>query len=36
MDERARLVQTELGLICRQLGALRTLAAHLASGKKVG
>jgi uncharacterized membrane protein YccC len=29
MDDRPRLVQTELGLICRQLGPLRTLAAHL-------
>ena len=34
MDERVRLVQTELALICRQLGALRTLAGHLAGGAK--
>ncbi|MNG34250.1 hypothetical protein D3C84_1206920 [compost metagenome] len=35
MDDRPRLVQTELGLICRQLGALRTLAAHLVNERKV-
>ncbi|MCY1218740.1 Inner membrane protein YccS [compost metagenome] len=35
MDDRPRLVQTELGLICRQLGALRTLAAHLLNEGKV-
>ena len=29
MDESQRLVQTQLALICRQLGPLRTLAAHL-------
>ncbi|SEM80067.1 TIGR01666 family membrane protein [Pseudomonas sp. ok272] len=29
IDEGQRLVQTQLGLICRQLGPLRTLAAHL-------
>ncbi|MDU1662351.1 MAG: TIGR01666 family membrane protein, partial [Stenotrophomonas maltophilia] len=29
IDEAQRLVQTQLGLICRQLGPLRTLAAHL-------
>jgi hypothetical protein len=29
MDEGQRLVQTQLALICRQLGPLRTLAAHL-------
>jgi uncharacterized membrane protein YccC len=34
MDERVRLVQTELALICRQLGALRTLAGHLAGGER--
>ncbi|MCY1307191.1 hypothetical protein D9M70_570950 [compost metagenome] len=34
MDDRPRLVQTELGLICRQLGPLRTLAAHLVSQGK--
>ncbi|WP_095081448.1 YccS family putative transporter [Pseudomonas sp. Irchel s3h17] len=28
-DEGQRLVQTQLALICRQLGPLRTLAAHL-------
>ena len=28
-EEGQRLVQTQLGLICRQLGPLRTLAAHL-------
>jgi YccS/YhfK family integral membrane protein len=28
-DEAQRLVQTQLALICRQLGPLRTLAAHL-------
>ncbi|MDS9875816.1 YccS family putative transporter [Pseudomonas protegens] len=29
VDEGQRLVQTQLALICRQLGPLRTLAAHL-------
>ncbi len=29
MDDRERLVLSELALICRQLGPLRTLAAHL-------
>jgi hypothetical protein len=29
LDEAQRLVQTQLALICRQLGPLRTLAAHL-------
>ena len=29
MDEGHRLVQVQLGLICRQLGPLRTLVAHL-------
>ena len=29
IDESQRLVQTQLALICRQLGPLRTLAAHL-------
>ncbi|WP_010221538.1 YccS family putative transporter [Pseudomonas donghuensis] len=29
LDENQRLVQTQLALICRQLGPLRTLAAHL-------
>ena len=29
LDESQRLVQTQLALICRQLGPLRTLAAHL-------
>ncbi|MET1079966.1 MAG: YccS family putative transporter [Pseudomonas sp.] len=29
MDDRQRLVRTELALICRQLGPLRTLAAHV-------
>ncbi|MDN5484527.1 MAG: YccS family putative transporter [Pseudomonas sp.] len=29
IDEAQRLVQTQLALICRQLGPLRTLAAHL-------
>ena len=29
VDESQRLVQTQLALICRQLGPLRTLAAHL-------
>jgi YccS/YhfK family integral membrane protein len=29
IDEGQRLVQTQLALICRQLGSLRTLAAHL-------
>ncbi|MFS1289972.1 YccS family putative transporter [Pseudomonas piscis] len=32
IDEEQRLVQTQLGLICRQLGPLRTLAAHLIKG----
>ncbi|NWE68774.1 FUSC family protein, partial [Pseudomonas gingeri] len=31
-DEIQRLVQTQLALICRQLGPLRTLAAHLIKG----
>ncbi|WP_271410243.1 YccS family putative transporter [Pseudomonas sp. Q1-7] len=35
LDDRPRLVQTELGLICRQLGALRTLTAHLLNAGKV-
>ena len=29
LDDQQRLVQTQLALICRQLGPLRTLAAHL-------
>jgi hypothetical protein len=29
LDEHQRLVQTQLALICRQLGPLRTLAGHL-------
>jgi hypothetical protein len=29
LDEGQRLVQTQLALMCRQLGPLRTLAAHL-------
>jgi len=29
IDEGQRLVQTQLPLICRKLGPLRTLAAHL-------
>ncbi|MGH8379565.1 YccS family putative transporter [Pseudomonas sp.] len=29
LEENQRLVQTQLALICRQLGPLRTLAAHL-------
>ncbi|WP_249679351.1 YccS family putative transporter [Pseudomonas abieticivorans] len=33
IDEGQRLVQTQLALICRQLGPLRTLAAHLIKGK---
>jgi uncharacterized membrane protein YccC len=32
LDESQRLVQTQLALICRQLGPLRTLAAHLIKG----
>ncbi|HEY0290035.1 MAG TPA: YccS family putative transporter [Pseudomonas sp.] len=32
LDEGQRLVQTQLALICRQLGQLRTLAAHLIKG----
>ncbi len=32
IDEGQRLVQTQLALICRQLGPLRTLAAHLIKG----
>ncbi|MBD8481121.1 YccS family putative transporter [Pseudomonas coleopterorum] len=32
VDEGQRLVQTQLALICRQLGPLRTLAAHLIKG----
>ncbi|WP_459206901.1 YccS family putative transporter [Pseudomonas sp. MLB6B] len=34
LDEHQRLVQTQLALICRQLGPLRTLAGHLI--KQVG
>ena len=33
IDEGQRLVQTQLALICRQLGPLRTLAAHLVKEK---
>ncbi|WP_213878499.1 YccS family putative transporter [Pseudomonas sp. dw_358] len=33
VDENQRLVQTQLALICRQLGPLRTLAAHLIKDK---
>ncbi|WPP00267.1 YccS family putative transporter [Pseudomonas sp. HR96] len=33
VDEDQRLVQTQLALICRQLGPLRTLAAHLIKDK---
>jgi hypothetical protein len=29
LDDRQRLLQTQLALICRQLGPLRSLAAHL-------
>jgi hypothetical protein len=29
LDDSQRLVQTQLALICRQLGPLRTLASHL-------
>jgi hypothetical protein len=29
LDDAQRLLQTQLALICRQLGPLRTLAAHL-------
>ncbi|MDH1263039.1 YccS family putative transporter [Pseudomonas sp. GD03944] len=32
-DDAQRLVQTQLALICRQLGPLRTLAAHLIKGR---
>ena len=32
-DERQRLVQTQLALICRQLAPLRTLGAHLRQDK---
>jgi YccS/YhfK family integral membrane protein len=32
LDDQQRLVQTQLALICRQLGPLRTLAAHLRKG----
>lgn len=32
LDDAQRLVQTQLALICRQLGPLRTLAAHLVKG----
>jgi YccS/YhfK family integral membrane protein len=34
IDEGQRLVQTQLALICRQLGPLRTLAAHLIKAPK--
>lgn len=34
VDDQQRLVQTQLALICRQLGPLRTLAAHLLKGSK--
>jgi YccS/YhfK family integral membrane protein len=33
VDEGQRLVQTQLALICRQLGPLRSMAAHLIKGK---
>ncbi|WP_296222074.1 YccS family putative transporter [Pseudomonas sp. UBA2684] len=33
LDDQHRLVQTQLALICRQLGPLRTLAAHLLKGR---
>ncbi|QLC72767.1 TIGR01666 family membrane protein [Pseudomonas sp. LPB0260] len=33
LDDQQRLVQTQLALICRQLGPLRTLAAHLLKGR---
>ncbi|MBU2293058.1 MAG: TIGR01666 family membrane protein, partial [Gammaproteobacteria bacterium] len=29
LDDQQRLLQTQLALICRQLGPLRTLASHL-------
>ena len=34
LDDAQRLVQTQLALICRQLGSLRTLAAHLLKQKR--
>jgi YccS/YhfK family integral membrane protein len=34
LDDQQRLVQTQLALICRQLGPLRTLAAHLLKGEQ--
>lgn len=34
LDDQQRLVQTQLALICRQLGPLRTLAAHLQKGEQ--
>ncbi|TBU71526.1 YccS family putative transporter [Phytopseudomonas daroniae] len=34
LDDAQRLVQTQLALICRQLGPLRTLAAHLLKQKR--
>ena len=36
IDEGQRLVQTQLALICRQLGPLRTLAAHLIKDTSAG
>ncbi|SDH44511.1 TIGR01666 family membrane protein [Pseudomonas benzenivorans] len=35
LDDRQRLVQTQLALICRQLGPLRTLVAHLLKERSV-
>ncbi|TBU87648.1 YccS family putative transporter [Phytopseudomonas dryadis] len=34
LDDDQRLVQTQLALICRQLGPLRTLAAHLLKNRQ--
>ncbi|HLA31471.1 MAG TPA: YccS family putative transporter [Pseudomonas sp.] len=34
LDDQQRLLQTQLALICRQLGPLRTLAAHLLKGEQ--
>ncbi len=34
LDDQQRLLQTQLALICRQLGPLRTLCAHLLRGQQ--
>jgi hypothetical protein len=36
MDDAHRLVQTQLGLICRQLAPLRSMAVHLVKQQPAG